>query len=263
MRFRSPKHVRWYVGSVLVLLLLFYVGALRPIERATRGLVDPVVNFFYNKTQTIRQSYSDWRSEITARSILPTLLRERDELKTRVALVEAENATLRKELKYPDRTKWQTVGADVIAKTTDIGGQTIIINRGSSDGLVENQVVFAEQGIYVGVIASVLDRRATVRLLNDRQSRVGALLAKSGKAVGIVEGGYGLGVRLTLIPPQEVITPDDLLVTNDVSDFMPRGLLIGRVISVAREIYEPFQHALVEPAISDAEIKTVSVIIKK
>ena len=138
-----------------------------------------------------------------------------------------------------------------------------MINRGARDGVALKQIVYTEQGVLVGEITSVDDDRAVVRLLNDRLSRIGVLLAKNARTAGIAEGGYGLGVRLSLIPPQEVVEIGDLLVTNDVSEFMPRGLLIGKVTSVARETYEPFQHALVEISIPYEQIKYVSVIIKK
>lgn len=263
MRFRSAKHVRWYAGTAVFLVVLHYLGALGPIERRARAFADTPVNFLYRTVQSIRTAGVNWRDKIDAQYELPTVARERDLLKTRIALVEAENASLRRELHYPERGSWTTIGAEVISKTTDVAQQAVIINRGSKDGIKLHQIVFAEQGVLVGEIFSVEEGRSVVRLLNDRQSRVGVLLAKNARPAGIAEGGYGLGVRLSLIPPQEVVDNGDILVTNDVSEFMPRGLLVGRATSVARETYEPFQHALLEPAIPYDQIKHVSIILRK
>lgn len=263
MRFRSAKHVRWYAGTAVFLVALHFFGVLGPIERRARALTDTPVNFLYRSVQSMRTAFVNWENKIDAQYELPMVTRERDLLKTRIALVEAENAALRRELHYPERNSWTTVGAEVISKTTDVAQQALVINRGSKHGIKLHQIVFAEQGVLVGEIISIEDERAVVRLLNDRQSRIGVLLAKNARPAGIAEGGYGLGVRLSLIPPQEVVDGGDILVTNDVSEFMPRGLLVGRATSIARETYEPFQHALLEPAIPYDQIKHVSVILRK
>lgn len=263
MRFRSQKHVRWYVAGALIILILHITGVIAPIERRFRSLLDVPITYLYSQVQSVRIYLAHNKIQDTAADELPAISRERDVYRTRVSLVEAENIALRKELNYPERNSWKTVGAEVISKTTDISEQALIINRGARDGVSEKQIVYTEQGVLVGEVSVVQEDRAVVRLINDRLSRTGVLLAKNGRSAGIAEGGYGLGVRLSLIPPQEVVEVGDLLVTNDVSEFMPRGLLIGKVTSVARETYEPFQHALIETAIPYEHIKYVSVIIKK
>ncbi len=263
MRFRSVKHLRWYAGATIFLVALHVVGLLSPVERLAAVPTNWLVNKLFVSTSGMSTSFSSWRSTVAAKELLPAVMRQRDELEARVALVESENATLRRQLAYPERNAWGTIGADVVAKTTDISEQAFIVNRGSSDGVAVDDVVFTENGVLVGRVARVEDARAVVRLLNDRASRVGALLGKSGRAIGIVEGGYGLGVRLTLIPPEEVVAAGDTLVTDASDDKMPAGLLIGSVVTVGRETYEPFQHALLNLAIPFEQIKTVSIILHK
>lgn len=263
MRFRSTKHVVWYVGGGALLIVFHVVGVLRPLERITQNITDPPVHFLFENVQRTVRAYRSWRENIDARTLLAEALREQDVLNTRIALVEAENASLRRELQYPNRSAWTAIGADVIAKVTDTGRQGIIINRGAQDGVATGQAVFAEQGVLVGQVESVQPDRAVVHLLNDHESRIGALLTKNMHPVGIVEGGYGLGINLTLIPPDEVVHIGDSVITSDTADFIPRGLVIGTIAAVGRETYEPFQHALVEPSISYDEIKTVSIIIHK
>ncbi len=262
MRFRSAKHLRWYAGTALFFVVLHAIGVLGSTERVVRSFMDPVVHSVYTVFQKISGSHFFSKSVHTEEEY-GAFLRERDILKTRVALVEAENGTLRRELQYSARSQWQTIGAEVLAKTSDITEQALILNRGSDDGVKANQVVFTDQGVLVGSIIAAEKNRSYVRLVNDRQSRVGALHVINSKPIGIVEGGYGLGVRLTLIPSDEVVAVGDLIETNDVTEFMPRGLLIGRVANVGRETYEPFQHALIEPIIAFDQIKIVTIILSK
>lgn len=183
-----------------------------------------------------------------------------DELTTRIALLESDNSALRRQLQYPERTTFQTLGADVIAKTPDTAQQAFIINRGSRDGVKTQQTVITDHGIFVGEVVRVEERHSVVRLPTDRRSRLGVLLAKSSKPIGIVEGGYGLGMRLTLIPPQEVVTAGDVIITSGAVQHIPRGLLVGRVASVGGERFEPFQHAILDAIIPFEEIRHVLVI---
>ena len=263
MRFRSTKHLYWYIAGAFLIAALHFFGVLTSFERSVRVIADKPITFFFGRMQRASFLLHEWRDTQHAADVLPETIRDRDLLKTRIALVEAENAALRRELQYPERKQWLTIGAEVISKTTDIARQVLIINRGGDDGIKEHQIVFSEQGVLVGEIISAERSRATVRLINDRESRVGVLLAKNSHASGIVEGGYGLGLRLNLIPPQEVVEQGDTVVTNDTSEFMPRGLIIGRAVAVGREIYEPFQHALIESAIAFDEIHHVSIILNK
>lgn len=263
MRFRSNKHVWWYAIGACAIVALHFVGILKPIETRTRAVANVPINFLFGRVQSVSLSVDSWKNKRNAQDDLPIIIRERDVLKTRIALVEADNAVLRRELQYPLRSSWQTIGAEVVSKTTDIAEQALVINRGSQDGVRVHQIVFAEQGVLVGEIISTENERSVVRLINDRQSRVGILLAKNSHPSGIAEGGYGLGVRLSLIPPQEVVESGDVIVTNDSTEFMPRGLIVGRVTNVGRETYEPFQHALVEPSIGYDEMRYVSIILKK
>jgi rod shape-determining protein MreC len=263
MRFRSKKHLWWYAIGACSVVFLHVIGVLQPLERRVIALGDVPVTVLANGVQNLTTSFRAWRNKRSDAAALPEVSRERDVLKTRVALVEAENASLRRELQYPARSAWQTIGAEVIGKTVDIGQQAVIINRGSRDGIKPHQIVFAEQGVLVGEIISAENDRSVVRLINDRQSRVGVILAKNARPAGIAEGGYGFGVRLSLIPPQEVVEAGDIVVTNDSTEFMPRGLIVGRATSVGRETYEPFQHALIESSIGFDEMRHVSIIIKK
>lgn len=263
MRFRSKKHLWWYAIGACSIVFFHAIGVLAPIEKKVIAIGNIPISFLSRSVQHASTSFNNWQDKRTDAQALPEVVRERDILKTRIALVEAENASLRRELQYPARKEWKTVGADVIGKTVDIGQQAIIIDRGADDGIKLQQVVFAEQGILVGEVISVEKDRSIVRLINDRQSRVGVILAKNARPAGIAEGGYGFGVRLSLIPPQEVVESGDFIVTDDSSEFMPRGLLVGRATSVGRETYEPFQHALIESSIGFDEMRHVSIIIKK
>ncbi len=237
-----------------MLTLLFFIGAERGPVPLLRSSADRAVQGLYQITTAVR----GWFSGAEAKDQVVDY-----ELRTRIALLEADNAALRRELQYPERAARRTIGADVIAKAIDTAQQILIINRGSRDGISVGQVVISDNGLYAGTIVQTELTRSTVRLPTDRRSRLGALLAKNSKPVGIVEGGYGIGMRLTLIPPQEVVAVGDIIVTSEATERVPRGLLIGRVSVVRGERFEPFQHAVLDPIIPYEQMQGVLIITAK
>lgn len=263
MRFRSVKHSRWYIGAVITIVVLYFIGVLRPAVSGARYILDPIINKTYFTVGRVNNLVWKLRPSVVEKLILSDVILERDVLRSRVAMLEAENAGLRKQLNFPLPPVWSVIGADVITKSSDVSKQTLILNRGSEDGVLMRAAVITENRILIGEIIGVEAHRSIVRLLNDRQSRVGALLANNAHPIGIVEGGYGLGIRLTLIPPEDVVSVGDIVVTNNATEFMPRGLVVGTVASVGRETYEPFQHALLRPALPYEAVQTVGIIIKK
>lgn len=260
MRFKSRKQFRWFVGGTIFIIVIFIFSWSGP-RRGARVVLDVPIKFLYNHTTDWRSRWHDWWSERQAREALPALRAQAESWQTRVTLLETENKTLRDSLNFVATQKARTLGAEVIARSSDVAGQTVIINRGATAGVSLNSVALAENGVLIGQVVVVRPTESAVRLLNDRQSRVAAILARTGRNIGIVEGGYGLGIRLSLIPPQEAVAVGDLIVTGDAVATIPKGLLIGRVTTVSREPYEPFQNALLEPTFNYDDVHVLNILV--
>jgi len=179
----------------------------------------------------------------------------------RQKLLEEENQELRAQLNFLQSRAYQSIGADVIGKSVDPLRQTRWINRGAVHGVALGQPVVVQAGVLAGKIIQVEETAALVQLLTDHQSRVAATVANRDQSLGIIEGGYGISIRLNFIPQHETVPVGEMVVTSGLEPEIPRGLVIGTIEAVEKEAYQPFQQASVTPLIKGGKIRVVSVIV--
>ena len=252
----SDKRTYFYFSLLLVFIIaLHWFGLLGPIENGIRRLFTGAL---------IKVTASGARgtepSAITGvASSTPTLA----ELNAKIKLLTSENDELRHQLDFKKKSAAALVPASVVGREGSALGQVIIINRGTADGVALKQPVIAGEGILVGTIIKAESDVAYVLLLNDNQSKVAATVLNRDKSVGVVEGGYGISLRLTLIPRNETIAVGDEIITSGLDEATPRGLLIGTVAEVENEAYKPFQQAVLSPAIDLNKLTVVSAVAVK
>jgi len=95
-------------------------------------------------------------------------------------ILEQQNSSLRIELGMKERSRYPLLSAEVISRTSDNWYRTVLINRGSRDGVQQNMAVINWQGL-VGKISHTTPYTATVQLVLD---------------AGFGKGGFGAGARL-------------------------------------------------------------------
>ncbi len=250
------------IFSLIVLfIILHYIGILQKPEYFLRRVLSPLSSRMYVGSIFIKESealmHTDPRAELAAtKEVLLVCQTNTATLK----LLQDENIELRNQLNFFSAHKFVHIGAEVIGKNIEPLGNTLIVNRGKKDGVQEGNAVIISQGVLIGKIAKVEEESSLVRLLNDNQSKVAATILNHEKSLGVIEGGYGISVRMAFIPQQEDIRVGDLIVTSGLEQGMPRGLLIGNVVVVEKEAYEPFQRAILSPAVSLSSISFVSIV---
>lgn len=241
--------------SILVLIILVIVchffGLLNPLENILRGLVSPGSNLMYGLSVKISGQEDKCADELLKNQTTETALR----------IAEEENKEMRAQLRFLQKQKMQTVGADVTGKNIDTLGNTLIINRGARDGIKENSPVIIQDGILIGKIARVEERTSIIRLINDNQSKFAATIMNENRTLGLIEGGYGISVQMSYIPQNETVNIGETIITSGLEESVPRGLLIGAIETVEKEAYQPFQKAIVKPLADLNRINLVSVII--
>jgi rod shape-determining protein MreC len=172
-----------------------------------------------------------------------------------------ENNSLKQLLKFQDSGKTKMAVARVIGKNTDSTDQTILIDRGSTEGIKIGQPVIVGDGILVGKVIKAEDGISTVRLMNDSQFKIAATVLNNSRSLGVVEGGYGLSIKMNFIPRNETVMNGDQIITSGLEPNMPRGLLIGTVTAIENETYQPFQAAVLAPVTDLSKLYLVSVLL--
>lgn len=241
-------------GIIGAVIGLHYLGWLTGLEITVRGLIDQPARFLYRLAIPNVGQPNQAPANQTAGS--------GDQCAPESAAIqrlEEENTALRDQLNFLKAAPTH-VGADVIGRNIDPIGTTVVVNRGERDGIVVGNPVIVGRGFIVGEVARVDPTTSVVRLLSDNHSKIGATVANRDKSLGIVEGGFGITVRLNFIPQNEIVRPGDVVITSGLESNVPRGLSIGTIEFVEKNPQEPFQRAILKPLADLHALTVVSII---
>lgn len=180
--------------------------------------------------------------------------------KARNSVLETENALLKKELGFKEKSVRKTVLARIIGKNNLDDTETVIINKGASDGLGLGQAVVYADGILIGKTIKIFNDFSFVRLVNDSDITVAAAITNADHTTGIIRGERGLSLRMELIPQNEIVSVGDVIITSGLETGIPRGLVVGTVDSVIKESRSPFQTAIIRSPVNFSNLDYVLVL---
>ena len=263
LRFKAKNY--FFLGLVLALLVFFhYLGWLSGIEHGAQTIIIPISTKITNWHSSSQDSYNYFANQKAMVDQYNSCLKKTENLEVanaRAKDLEKENAELRKQLNFFHRRNFISVAAAVVGRNTDSVEKMVIIDAGEAAGIKLGQPVVTGDGILVGTIAKVEKDISMVRLINDNQSKIAATILNTDGSLGVVEGGYGLSVRMNFIPRNETVLIGDKIITSGLELTIPRGLLIGEVAVAENEAYQPFQQAVLTAATDLSKLTIVSVLI--
>jgi rod shape-determining protein MreC len=130
--------------------------------------------------------------------------------------------------------------------------KTIIINRGSEDGVGKGMAVVTPDGI-VGQIVMTSYDYAKVMLMVDRSSGIDGLVQRN-RTRGIVEGETDEICRFKYVVRKAEIEVGDIVVSSGLDGVFPKGLQVGSVVEVSKN-----QPDILEDSKPDDQTKVHSV----
>jgi rod shape-determining protein MreC len=169
-----------------------------------------------------------------------------------------ENRRLQSLLAMPAPPAGRAVPAQVIGKDATNWFRTLLIDRGSGDGLERNAPVIVPQGL-VGRLVEVAPIAARVQLITDPTSSVGALVQRT-RVNGIASGDRGTTLRLRYLPLMADVAVGDRVVTSGMGGVFPKGIPLGTVTAVERRSGALFQEAVLEPTADLSRLEEVLVL---
>lgn len=157
--------------------------------------------------------------------------------------------------------------ATVIARDATDGSHTIVVDRGSRDGVKPDSAVLAGYAA-VGKVKVVGRRASVVELLTSPKCRIHARVLRT-REQGIVEGAGRRTCRLKYVYKHRVVAGDgsDVVICSGHFGSFPPGIVIGKVTVVGKPgetDQDPlFQTITLEPAVNLAALETVLIIKKE
>jgi rod shape-determining protein MreC len=206
------------------LIRIWAVDSVTPFEK--------VIVWVQNSTRNLWQGYFYLRG---VRQENRTLKQEIEQLKIeRASLSEdAQQAhRLQTLLGFKEQYIAKTLAAQVIGSSGSERSRSIYIDKGSRDGVRPDQAVITADGVVGKVLRGVQDHVASVLLINDQTSGVGALLAKS-RLQGVLRGTPTGEVVLEKVMTDETVEPGEKVLTSGGDRIFPKGLTVGTVTKVS------------------------------
>lgn len=267
MRKSNLQKTTIIVGGIIIFLVFFnYLNWFDLGKNLLRKIFIPFISQSGNFSVQIKDNYEFFKNRdqfFNAYRACQLSLQENDEGITQLKLLKEENEELKKQLNFKEKNSYTTVLAAVIGNNLEGTEKTIIIDRGEKEGVKLGDPVIVDEGVLIGEIVKVESDISIVRLLSDNQSKVAATIINKDKSLGVVEGGYGLSVKMNFIPRNETVQIGDLVVTSGLTENVPRGLLIGKVAAIENEAYQPFQQAILTPSADYSRFVYLSIILSK
>ncbi|HET8998078.1 MAG TPA: rod shape-determining protein MreC [bacterium] len=140
---------------------------------------------------------------------------------------------------------YHTVAARVIGRDPSHWFNSLLVDRGTADGVRRNDPVITSDGL-VGRVIEASGTWARVLLILDPRSAAGVLVGRSRDA-GVAEGQGQPVLHVKYLSRDAEILPGDQVVTAGLGEIYPRGLPVGTVVGVSRTEGDLFQEALVRP----------------
>lgn len=236
------------------------------IEKGIYNLLSPVIEYF---TYIYDSTVSYWQGVLNVDEVMQKnreLEKEVSYLKIENMVLNSykrENERLRELLSFKNHIPFETLGASVIGFSPSLWENKIIINRGSNDGIRKKMPVISYNGSLVGRIDYVGSSTAQVSLIYDPEFTVGGIVQRNNsRTIGIVRGQLN-NDKINIMDKiswNSNIKEDDIVITSGFSNNYPKGLPIGRVISVNPDNYGISQRAEIQLYSSIKTIEEVLII---
>ena len=270
MDFFKKFGVVFLIGIGILAALIFYTLNIPHkrnanfIERGVLMVFSPVMKPAARISGFFEDAWDDYISLVNVRQENLRLRYDIKGLNTRVVTAEESrlaNQRLEKLLGMKNTLKISTLTVSVVGEDASSWFKTLVIDRGSSDGIAEGMAVVAADGV-VGQIVKVAPTTSRVLLLTDHASGIAATIQRS-RARGVVKGkGEGL-CSLEFTTREEDVKVGDIVITSGIGGVFLKGVPIGEVTMVKRGEYGIFQTVTIRPSANISHLEEVLVVMRE
>lgn len=258
-----------FIG-LLIWVTLFQPGAVSTIQRGAQIAMRPFMKASNEIDTAVGGLGGESLSPAQLRDRLKLAEQERDRLKLEVIQLDEileENNQLRRALQYREKSPLSLVAARVISRKPAQWYNTLVIDKGSDEGLaVDSPVIIplGEEAGLVGKVSEVLGpHSAVVLLLTDEMCQVSAKLENS-QEQGILSGQRGAtrtqpNLKLRYLSKEAEAKPGSMVHSSGTGELFPAGLVLGEVVSLTIGVIDA--EVIVKPAVNFDDLVDLFVIL--
>ncbi|MGB5217581.1 MAG: rod shape-determining protein MreC [Smithella sp.] len=267
MFFRKYKIIIFIAVVLLAMLIaIFYNFKFSKNDSFLRQIVletaYPVQAVLSGSIQGVKEAWLRYVLLVGIQDDNKKLRRKNDELKA--ALVSCQESyheaqRLKKLLAIADNNHDRFMAARVIGREQAALSRTVLINKGSSDGLKNGMPVIAYPGL-IGRLIDVSWHVSRVLLFIDENSNVDAIVQRN-RTQGIISGAGSQGMIFKYISKTQDVQKGDVIISSGMGGVFPKGWLIGQVSNVDRKDAGLFLKITVAPFVDLSKLEEVLVLL--
>ncbi|MFA6587720.1 MAG: rod shape-determining protein MreC [Patescibacteria group bacterium] len=250
------------IGVIIFFVILSLTGAIQIVQKISRPILLPIARLASTSTNKIGELFK-------GREEKENLMTENKILQQRVIDLEINQASLNRQLselqilkseeEFLNRNKLKGIPVRVIGRS-QTSAQQILLDAGKQQGIIIGSPVLAVNGVLIGIIYEVGEATSSLKLLTSDGMNVAARVENETSSPGIINGEKGVGIRLNLVPQNQVLKEAQTIVTSDLDPKVPNGLLIGAISKIEQNPGALFQSASVIPSISYDKLNVLMVL---
>jgi rod shape-determining protein MreC len=265
--------------SILVLILLLFISFILMGVSQTRvtirfksvayGIVYPFQFVGVRSITLVKEFFSSIEKNKQLKQELAQvkkMLEQYEQSQYEYEEVKRENKRLRNLIGIQSDLEYETVIAEIVAKSPQNYYKTLIVNRGKNSGIEKWMPVVAYQNETRCVVGKVIDVQqfsARIQPLIDQSSYIGVMLMES-RYSGLLQGQSPVSDNCLMqyVDRRAEISYGDLVITSGMGGIFPKGIIIGEIVSVSKKRYGVFQEAIVKPVVDYGRLEEVYIITK-
>jgi len=253
---------------VLTIMLLTITSQHRShpniLSRLAINCVSPFQELVSSSIRTCKQIWKNYFSLVAVayeNERLRSALSKAYELNNRCLETQRSNKRLRALLDFKETNKaFQLVAAEVIGRDPSYWSKTMMIDKGSIDGLHNGFPVVVHRGI-VGQIIETTGHYSKVLLIIDQNSAVDSLLQRT-RVRGIIKGDSSKSFFFEYVLRKGNVEIGDMVISSGLDGVYPKGLRVGTVSEILRSNSGIFQEIKVTPYVDFEKLEEVFVLFK-
>lgn len=230
------------------------------------GLIGSVITGPVNGLQKVADNTSSLFNTYSENKRLKAKLQDYGQQEVQLKTIKKENKDLKTQLKlYNTLTDYKRINASVITRSPSDWQNYLIINRGSSNGIKKNMPIMSGSGL-VGRVSEVNKSNSKVELISSQNSlsnRFAAeILSDSVDINGVISSYDSSSGVLVMSQVNNVkgVKAGQKVITSGLGGITPRGLYIGKVISVKKDEYGLSNVIYLKPATDLIDLTVVTAI---
>lgn len=192
--------------------------------------------------------------------------RENKELKKQVDVLrvqcmtmeelKSENRRYKAMLEFKnERQDLSLIPASLLSHDITLIFKTAVIDKGLNNGFRLDMAVLSPEGV-VGKVVAVAPHTAQILLITDPNSAIPSVI-ESSRVKGIIKGRGGNLLSLEYVRRTEDVKVGECVVTSGLLGTFPKGLKIGYVQEVKRDVNKIFADIVVRPCVEMNKIEGI------